>query len=138
MIAEMFLKLPKSYSEFITSCNLKRGTVGDVTLEDMIKDLGRFYKRTVQIEERNTNRRQKNANVFFATNKKRGQKKADGFVNCSKAFKGLCNKCGKVGHKGSDCRVRPKNYEKGHKTVGNEHYKTSKGCQKTALSNNSG
>jgi ribosomal protein L37AE/L43A len=24
----------------------------------------------------------------------------------------LCNKCGKQGHKGADCRVRPENYVK--------------------------
>jgi hypothetical protein len=132
MTAETFLKLPKSNSEFVASCDLKRGTVGD--LEDMIKDLGRFYKQTVEIGERNTNKRQKNAtekNVFFATDKKRGHEKTDAFVNCSKAFRGLCKKCGKIGHEQIDCKVRPENYEKAHKTLNDEHHKTNEGHQKT-------
>jgi hypothetical protein len=111
MIAEIFLKLPKSYSEFVTSSNL-RG-VGKGTTRDMMKDLDRFYKRTIKKENhRNGNGAGKHAFVAIG-NPKKNTTTNDKFVNFTKAFKGLCNKCGKQGHKGVDCRVRPENYVKG-------------------------
>jgi len=124
MIAEIFLKLPKSYSEFITSCNLRRCEVGNVTLQDMIKDLQRYYKRTVRSEElgygRNKNRGELAA--FYASKEKNPvQTRPNGFVNYSKAFKGLCNRCGKQGHKATDCRVRQANYEKGFRSSTSEN-----------------
>jgi hypothetical protein len=55
MIAEIFLKLPQSYSEFVTSCNL-RGVAGNGTTKEMLKDLERFYKRTI-LDDGNKNNR---------------------------------------------------------------------------------
>ena len=112
MIAEIFLKLPKNYSEFITSCNLRRGEVGNVSLQDMIKDLQRYYKRTVRSEEQGNGI--KGEREAFYEERNTVEARTQGFVNYSKAFKGLCNKCGKKGHKAIDCRVREANYEKGH------------------------
>jgi hypothetical protein len=134
MIAEIFLKLPKSYSEFITSCNLRRGTAGNVTLIDMIKDLSRFYKRSVRNEEQNggrhKNRGEKSAFLTSGEQNPKGNR-PNAFVNYGKAFKGLCNKCGKQGHKGINCRVRKENYlVKPHKIVQNAYYKTSNGYEK--------
>jgi hypothetical protein len=112
MIAEIFLKLPKSYSEFVTSCNL-RG-VGTGTTQEMIKDLNRFYKRTIKISGKDNNRNGngvgKLAFVTIGSSGKGATTPNNKFVNYTKAFKGLCNKCGKQGHKGVDCRVRPENY----------------------------
>jgi hypothetical protein len=58
------------------------------------------------------------------------------FVNYSKAFKGLCNKCGKQGHKGIDCRVRKENYQKPHKIAQNGYFKTSNGYEKSRYTTN--
>jgi hypothetical protein len=127
MIAEVFLKLPQSYSEFVTSCNL-RGAAGNGTLSNIIKDLDRFYKRTIEdgtgnSKNKNNGREQEQA---FATAYEVPRNK-NGFVHFSKAFKGLCNKCGKQGHKGVDCRVRPENYVKGHKGQEKNYFKTNNG-----------
>ena len=51
MTAETLLKLPKNCSKFMTSCNLRRGEVGSVSLQNMTKDLQRCYKRTVRSKE---------------------------------------------------------------------------------------
>ena len=42
-------------------------------------------------------------------------------MNYSKVFKGLCNRCGKQGHKATYCRVRQANYEKGFKSSTSEN-----------------
>jgi hypothetical protein len=129
MIAEIFLKLPQSYSEFITSCNL-RGVAGNGTTQEMIKDLERFFKRTI---DKGGSQKGNEKVAFLAIGEE--NKKNKGFVHFSKAFKGLCNKCGKQGHKGIDCRVRPENYVKGHKGTERDYFKTNNGYRKTRTAN---
>jgi hypothetical protein len=99
----------------------------------MLKDLERFYKRTI-LDDGNKNNRSGGTNgkaAFLADGSaKNAQNIKRPFVNYSKAFKGLCNKCGKQGHKGIDCRVRPENYVKGHKGQEKNYFKTNQGFSK--------
>jgi hypothetical protein len=90
MMAETTLKLPKSHSEFIKSCNLRRGEAGNFTLKDMTKDPRRRHKRKIWSKEHgdggNKNRGERAA--FCASKEKspvQTRPKASGFVNCSKA-----------------------------------------------------
>jgi hypothetical protein len=142
MIAEIFLKLPQSYSEFVTSCNL-RGVAGNGTVTEMVKDLERFYNRTIHKGENVTggshNRkgnRKRNENAFMTVERR---KQKSGFVNYAKTFKGLCHKCGKQGHKSNTCRVKPENYVK-TQIAGNttkEYFKTNQGATRRFGSQNS-
>ena len=128
MIAEIFLKLPKSYSEFVTSCNL-RG-VGTGTTQEMLKDLERYYKRTIKNQGKETNRSgQRSAFVAIGGNNHGKPSKAvpRNHVNFTKSFKGLCNKCGKQGHKVVDCRVKPENYVKSQNGAKKSYFDTHAG-----------
>jgi hypothetical protein len=124
MAAEIFLKLPATYSEFVTSCNLG-GAAGNGTLTEITKDLERFFKRTVEKGETKNDGKHDKEQAFLAIDGARARK--EGFVCFAKAFKGLCNKCGKQGHKGVDCRVRPENYVRGHKGNEKNYFKTNNG-----------
>ena len=132
MIAEIFLKLPDSYSEFVTSCNL-RGMTGNGTTKEMSKELDRFYKRTIGKEDQKSRtKNNQGKDAFFTFTKENPKNK--GVVNFAKAFKGLCNKCGKQGHKGIDCRVRPENYVV-QKSTNPNYYKTNNGYTKSSAIN---
>jgi hypothetical protein len=137
LVAEIFLKLPRAYSEFVTSCNL-RGAAGNGTLADVIKDLDRFYKRTIEVDKGGAKnpKRDREHQEAFATAYEVPKNKG-GFVHYSKAFKGLCNKCGKQGHKGVDCRVRPENYVKGSRGVEKNYFKTNNGNYNKKVTQNS-
>jgi hypothetical protein len=126
MIAEIFLKLPLCYSEFVTGCNLRGASTG--TVAAMVKDLTRFYKRTIKSQVGEKNKGQKQA--FIAIGRCPNYDNKERFVNYSK-FKGLCNKCGKQGHKALDCRVKPENYTKANPSKGGNYFKTSNGHFKT-------
>jgi hypothetical protein len=131
MIAEIFLKLPQIYSEFVTSSNL-RGAAGSKTLPKVIKDLERYYKRKV-LKGGSVKHIEKERLAFVAVGEDRKAKKSD----FAKAFKGLCNKCGKQGHKGSEYRVRPENYVKGQKGFEKNYFKTNNGHNKKYGTQNS-
>jgi hypothetical protein len=124
MVAEIFLKLQGAYSEFITSCNL-HGAAENGKLSEVIKDLERFYKRMIKEDGGAKNKKQdREHQEAFATMYEVLKDKKAGFVNFAKAFKGLCNKRGKQGHKGANCRVRLEDYMKGHKGVEKDYFKS--------------
>jgi hypothetical protein len=133
MIAEVFMKLPPIYSEFITSCNL-RGVANNGNMQEIIKDLERFYKRRIKNGEQNSkNPKDKEKAAFLAEGKQNAKNKD--FVDFAKAFKGMCNKCGRQGHKGVDCRVRPENYVKGNRGDNKNYFKTNNGYRKPHIQN---
>jgi hypothetical protein len=132
MTAEIYLKLPATYSKFVTSCNL-RGAAGNGTLSEIIKDLERFFKQTVEKGEMKNNGKHDKEQAFLALDGARAKK--TGFVCFAKAFKGLCNKCGS--HKGVDCRVCPEIYVKGHRGNEKNYFKMNNGHFKKSSTKNS-
>ena len=97
MIAHVLSKLPKKpYEAAVTA----RKTVGyeNLTLDDLKEELEDYWERNIMKEEKQGAKDDK-ANKAFNVQDKGGGYKS----KFAKKFKGDCNKCGKQGHKATDC-----------------------------------
>ncbi len=108
MVAHVVNKLPNKYSELIT---LVEGSTTTITIVDLKSKIRTFYTRKLK-------------------DSKAGNELA---LFLKKQFKGLCRKCGKQGHKASDCRSQePSTPFKGVKCYNCNRYAghLSKDCPK--------
>ena len=90
MVAHVFTKLPSEYSELLT---LVESMTTTLTLLDLKHKVRTFYARKLKDNKAG------NEMALFA----------------SKQLKGICRKCGKQGHKASDCRSKENIPRKGIK-----------------------
>ena len=89
-------KDPKSMNPYqIKKLFIKEKMTSGYTLDDMTTDLEKTYVEDVEDK------------IEKSTQNAEGEK---AFYTPGKTFKGKCNKCGKMGHKGRDCRSS--NYKK--------------------------
>lgn len=96
MITHVFAKLPKeSYKTYVTT--EKKG-LATLTMEEVKKSILAYWKQYIKEDE-------KKEEAFYGE-QQASRRPQGGNSNKKpfKRFKGTCNKCGKQGHKGVDCR----------------------------------
>jgi hypothetical protein len=105
MIAHMLTKMPNEYSELVTTTTSLLDFGGStmsstVTIANLKKSIRTFWRRRFEGQEKGT--------ALFA----------------GKKFKGRCRKCGKFGHKATECRSEgEQNDNKNKDNGGGERYK---------------
>jgi gag-polypeptide of LTR copia-type/Zinc knuckle len=100
LIAHIFAKLPKSYSEVITT--RKQLGLEGVKIDQIKKTLEEFWERNIAPNRaRRMGRGEVKVMSVGTSFRPNSFKKTGPFGQ----FKGICRRCGKQGHKAVDCRV---------------------------------
>jgi hypothetical protein len=106
LIIHILSDLPEEYEVVVSKIEEKLKTQPSaVTLEDVRTDLNSRFKRIQKHEEETTNEK----GLSTKTIEQLAELDETALAAFIKQFKGLCNKCGKYGHKGADCKSNDKN-----------------------------
>jgi gag-polypeptide of LTR copia-type len=95
--------LPAAYDSAVEMIVFEMDHADDFTVEDVKNRIRTKYSRLKRHEETKKEKSSK-------TSKADGEEKA--MATFTKAYKGKCNVCGKMGHKGADCWTNEKNKDK--------------------------
>eukprot|EP00956_Cyclotella_meneghiniana_P039716 scaffold177807_cov69-Cyclotella_meneghiniana.AAC.1 len=111
LIIHILSNLPEEYEVVVSKMEEKlKETPCTLTLEDVRNDLNSRFKRILKHEEETTN----DKGLSARTIEQLAELDETALAAFIKQFKGLCNRCGKYGHKGVDCKHSQNNDSAGY------------------------